>query len=108
MEAANSLTAWWDMMADMHAKYGTPSDIEEKPEWAGLQQAQQELLEELFKLTGTPEEILFESLQESMAYVLGIEETTLSDEQAKQIIQETVRVALARESEQAQALGHIN
>jgi len=95
-------------MAGMHAKYGTPSDIESKPEWTHLEKAQRGLLDELYKLTGTPEEILFESVQEAMFQVLGVEETTLSDEQAKQIIQETVRLALARESQQAQAMGRIN
>lgn len=108
MEATNSLTVWWDLMADMHAKYGTPEDIEKKPEWSLLQEAQEDLLQELFKLTGTPTEVLFESVQNAMIHVLGEQETTLSEEQAERIVRETVRLALEHEVKQAQASGHIN
>ena len=95
-------------MAEMKAKYGVPSDIEDKPEWVNLEKAQHALFDELYKLTSTPKEILFEAVQEAMFKVLGNEETLLSDEQAQEIVQETVRLALAQESQQAQAMGRIN
>jgi hypothetical protein len=96
-------------MADMYAKYGTPPDIEDKPEWQDLQLAQEALLEELHKLTGTPEEVLFESVQQAMFQVMGIdEETTLSREQAQEIISKAVEIALLFESREARDQGLLN
>jgi len=99
IEVTQTLCTWWDVMADMQAKYGAGSeDIEEKPEWDTLQQIQDELLEELETLTGAPQEILFECVQQAMFRVLGMhKETVLTPDQAQQIIRGAVQLALTHE-----------
>lgn len=110
IEVTQTLCTWWDVMADMRAKYGTGSeDIEEKPEWGFLQEIQEEMLEELQTLTGASQDLLFECVQQAMFRVLGMyEETTLNPDQAQEIIRVAVQLALAYECRDLRARKLVN
>jgi hypothetical protein len=99
---------WWNLMAQMYAKYGVPSDIEEQPEWEPLQKIQTRLLETLHESTGTEQEILFENLQRALHGVLGTEATRLSYEQAVEVIEATVRLSAQEEAHAVRASGLLN
>lgn len=106
--AAQTLFDWWNLMAQMYAKYGVPADIEEQPEWPPLQKIQQKLLEVLHEQTGTPQELLFENLQRALLDVLGVAETRLSYEQAMEVIEVTVRLSAQEEAQAVQVSGLLN
>jgi hypothetical protein len=110
IEATQTLCNWWDVMADMRAKYGTSApDIEEKPEWDILQQIQDEMLEKLQCLTGASQEVLFESVQQAMFRVLGMhEEIVLTPEQAQEIIRVAVHLAMSHECRQLRTRKLVN
>lgn len=96
-------------MAAMQAKYGTPPDIEDKPEWSELQAAQGRLIDDLQQVTRSSPELLFESLQAAMFRILGMDEAvTLTEADAHEIVQMTIEMALAYESRQAQNQGRMN
>ena len=94
----------------LRAKYGAGSpDIEDKPEWGTLQQTQDEMLEKLQCLTGAPQELLFECVQQAMFRVLGMyEEIVLTPEQAQQIIRVAVQLALSYECRQLRTRKLVN
>jgi hypothetical protein len=102
IEATQTLCDWWDVMADMQAKYGAGApDIEEKPEWDTLQRTQDEMLEKLECLTGASQEVLFECVQQAMFRVLGMnDEVVLAPEQAQEIVRVAVHLAMAHECHQ--------
>jgi len=102
IEATQILCEWWDVMAHMQAKYGAGApDIEETPEWDILQRTQNEMLEKLECLTGAPQEVLFEGVQQAMFRVLGMnEEVVLTPEQAQEIVRVAVHLAMAHECHQ--------
>jgi len=96
-------------MATMQAKYGSPDDIETRPEWSILEKIQGRLLEQLGQLSGSPQEVLFETVQEAMFQTLGMdEEVVLSRDQAEEIVQLAVDLALLRESQTARQQGQLN
>lgn len=95
IETAQSLHTWWDMMAGLKAKYGRSPDIMNKPEWRLLQDAQNELLAKLHKVTGAPTERLLQIINEAMFKVLGEDaEVVLTSDQAQEIVQVAVKVTL--------------
>lgn len=108
IQAAQTLYNWWNLMAEMYAKYGTPVDIEEKPEWEQLQKIQQDLLHSLEIHTGTPEEILFENVQRALLEVLGTEETVLSYDEAVEVVEVAIRFSLQEEIQVVRASGLLN
>ena len=96
-------------MAEMYAKYGTPSDIEDKPEWDELQDTQNKLLSCLKECTGTPEEILFENVQRALQQILGTDEATILNlEEALEIVKLTVSLSLQEEAQVARTTGSMN
>lgn len=108
IDVANTLFVWWNQMAEMNARYGEAADIETKPEWAVMQRTQEQLLRELHESTGTAEDILFENIQRALVNVLGLQETTLSRDDAAEVVAETVRLSLQDEIVVARASGMLN
>jgi len=104
-DAVHIMLEWWSLMAEMNAKYGPKAEIETKPEWLKLQETQQELLRVLKKQTNISADILFRSLQHALLEVLGTEETTLSFEEAKEIVELAVRFSIEEETQIAQTDG---
>lgn len=108
-DAAQCLFTWWDVMANMHAKYGTSPDIEEKPEWETLREAQESLLKELARLTGASQQFLFDTVQVAMFEVLGVEDPiTLTPPQAQTIVENVVEKVALEESRMLDAKGLLN
>lgn len=108
IDVAHTLFVWWNQMAELQDRYGAAADIETKPEWAVMQRTQEQLLREFHESTGTPEDILFENLQRALVNVLGIRETTLSRDDAAEVVAETVRLSLQDEIVVARASGMVN
>lgn len=109
IQASHILFDWWNLMAEMYAKYGTPSDIEDKPEWDELQEMQNKLLSYLKEYTGTPKKILFENVEKALQQILGTDEATiLSLEEALEIVKLTVSLSLQDEAQVARETGSMN
>ena len=108
IEVAHTLVNWWNQMAELNHKYGEAIDIETKPEWGLMQRTQERLLREFHESTGTSEDILFENIQRALVTVLGTGETTLSQEDAVEVVAETVRLSVRDEVSAVRVSGMLN